>query len=63
MFWKSVVMFDIVTSDSTLSHVPGPEQAIGEAFRVLRAGRCWPFSGTTSATAGGRDRLVIGRRY
>lgn len=31
-------MFDIVTSDSMLSHVPGPEQAIAEAFRVLRAG-------------------------
>jgi ubiquinone/menaquinone biosynthesis C-methylase UbiE len=31
-------MFDIVTSDSMLSHVPGPEKAIAEAFRVLRAG-------------------------
>jgi ubiquinone/menaquinone biosynthesis C-methylase UbiE len=31
-------MFDIVTSDSTLSHVPGPERAVGEAFRVLRPG-------------------------
>jgi ubiquinone/menaquinone biosynthesis C-methylase UbiE len=30
--------FDIVTSDSMLSHVPGPERAIGEAFRVLRGG-------------------------
>jgi ubiquinone/menaquinone biosynthesis C-methylase UbiE len=33
-------MFDIVTSDSTLSHVPGPERAIGEAFRVLRTDGC-----------------------
>jgi ubiquinone/menaquinone biosynthesis C-methylase UbiE len=33
-------MFDIVTSDSMLSHVPGPERAIEEAFRVLRAGGC-----------------------
>ena len=31
-------VFDVVTSDSTLSHVPGPEQAVREAFRVLRAG-------------------------
>ena len=30
--------FDIVTCDSMLSHVPGPERAIEEAFRVLRAG-------------------------
>ena len=30
--------FDIVTCDSVLSHVPGPERAIEEAFRVLRAG-------------------------
>jgi ubiquinone/menaquinone biosynthesis C-methylase UbiE len=32
--------FDIVTADSILSHVPGAEQAIAEAFRVLRAGGC-----------------------
>lgn len=32
--------FDVVTSDSMLSHVPGPERAIEEAFRVLRAGGC-----------------------
>lgn len=30
--------FDVVTFDSTLSHVPGPERGIEEAFRVLRAG-------------------------
>jgi ubiquinone/menaquinone biosynthesis C-methylase UbiE len=29
-------MFDVVVFDSTLSHVPGPERAIAEAFRVLR---------------------------
>ena len=27
--------FDVVVFDSTLSHIPGPEQAIAEAFRVL----------------------------
>jgi SAM-dependent methyltransferase len=30
--------FDVVIFDSTLSHVPGPERALAEAFRVLRAG-------------------------
>jgi ubiquinone/menaquinone biosynthesis C-methylase UbiE len=28
--------FDIVIFDSTLSHIPGAEEALGEAFRVLR---------------------------
>ena len=28
--------FTVVLFDSTLSHVPGPERAIAEAFRVLR---------------------------
>jgi ubiquinone/menaquinone biosynthesis C-methylase UbiE len=28
--------FDVVVFDSTFSHVPGPEQAVAEAFRVLR---------------------------
>jgi ubiquinone/menaquinone biosynthesis C-methylase UbiE len=28
--------FDIVVFDSALSHIPGPERALGEAFRVLR---------------------------
>jgi ubiquinone/menaquinone biosynthesis C-methylase UbiE len=28
--------FDVVVFDSTLTHVPGPELALGEAFRVLR---------------------------
>ena len=30
--------FDVVVFDSTLSHVPEPERALAEAFRVLRAG-------------------------
>jgi ubiquinone/menaquinone biosynthesis C-methylase UbiE len=29
-------LFDVVVFDSTLSHVPSPERAIAEAFRVLR---------------------------
>lgn len=32
--------FDVVATDSTLSHVPGPERAVEEAFRVLRPGGC-----------------------
>ena len=32
--------FDVVATDSTLSHVPGPERAVEEAFRVLRSGGC-----------------------
>jgi ubiquinone/menaquinone biosynthesis C-methylase UbiE len=32
--------FDVVTCDSTLSHVPGPERVIGEAFRLLRPAGC-----------------------
>lgn len=31
-------MFDTVACDSILSHVPGPERVIEEAFRALRAG-------------------------
>jgi ubiquinone/menaquinone biosynthesis C-methylase UbiE len=30
--------FDVVVFDSTLSHVPEPGRALGEAFRVLRPG-------------------------
>src|SRR5262245_33150971 len=29
--------FDVVVFDSTLCHIPGPESAVSEAFRVLRA--------------------------
>jgi ubiquinone/menaquinone biosynthesis C-methylase UbiE len=32
--------FDVVVFDSTLTHVPGPELALGEAFRVLRPQGC-----------------------
>lgn len=32
--------FDVVAIDSTLSHVPGPERVVEEAFRVLRRGGC-----------------------
>ncbi|HEX5778037.1 MAG TPA: methyltransferase domain-containing protein [Xanthobacteraceae bacterium] len=38
--------FDVVVFDSTLSHVPEPERALAEAFRVLRApGRLAAFDG------------------
>jgi ubiquinone/menaquinone biosynthesis C-methylase UbiE len=30
--------FDAVVFDSTLSHVPGPERSLAEAFQVLRPG-------------------------
>lgn len=56
-------MFDIVTSDSMLSHVPSPEQAIGEAFRVLRAGGCLAvFDGdyaTTTVALADHDPLQV----
>lgn len=44
-------MFDIVASDSMLSHVPGPERAVQEAFRVLRAGGCLAVFDGDYATA------------
>lgn len=43
--------FDIVTSDSMLSHVPGPERAIAEAFRVLRPKGCFAVLDGDYATA------------
>jgi len=56
-------MFDIVTSDSMLSHVPRPEQAIAEAFRVLRAGGCLAvFDGdyaTTTVALTDHDPLQV----
>lgn len=44
-------LFDVVAFDSTLSHVPGPERAIEEAFRVLRAGGCLAVFDGDYATA------------
>ena len=56
-------MFDVVTSDSTLSHVPSPEQAVKEAFRVLRAGGCFAvFDGdyaTATVALGDHDPLQV----
>lgn len=43
--------FDVVTSDSTLSHMPGPERAIDEAFRLLRSGGCLAVFDGDYATA------------
>jgi ubiquinone/menaquinone biosynthesis C-methylase UbiE len=56
-------MFDIVTFDSILSHVPGPERAIGEALRVLRAKGCLAvFDGdyaTTTVALADHDPLQV----
>lgn len=53
--------FDVVVFDSTLSHVPGPEAALAEAFRVLRpAGLLAAFDGdyaTTTVALGDHDPL------
>jgi ubiquinone/menaquinone biosynthesis C-methylase UbiE len=53
--------FDVVTFDSMLSHVPEPERAVGEAFRVLRPGGCLAaFDGdyaTTTVALGDHDPL------
>lgn len=53
--------FDVVVFDSTLSHVPGPERAVEEAFRVLRpSGRLAVFDGdyaTATVALGDRDPL------
>jgi SAM-dependent methyltransferase len=53
--------FDVVVFDSTLSHVPGPERALGEAFRVLRPGGLLAaFDGdyaTTTVALGDHDPL------
>jgi ubiquinone/menaquinone biosynthesis C-methylase UbiE len=43
--------FDVVVFDSTLSHVPQPERALAEAFRVLRPdGRLAAFDGDYATT-------------
>jgi ubiquinone/menaquinone biosynthesis C-methylase UbiE len=53
--------FDVVVFDSTLSHVPGPERALAEAFRVLRPGGILAaFDGdyaTTTVALGDHDPL------
>lgn len=55
--------FDTVIFDSTLSHVPGPEGALAEAFRVLRAdGWLAIFDGdyaTTTVALGDHDPLQV----
>jgi ubiquinone/menaquinone biosynthesis C-methylase UbiE len=53
--------FDVVVFDSTLSHVPYPERALAEAFRVLRPqGWLAAFDGdyaTTTVALGDHDPL------
>jgi len=55
--------FDVVVFDSTLTHVPGPERAVAEAFRVLRpVGYLAAFDGdysTTSVALGQDDPLQV----
>jgi SAM-dependent methyltransferase len=56
-------MFDVVTADSVLSHVPEPERAVEETFRVLRAGGYLAvFDGdyaTTTVALGDHDPLQV----
>ena len=53
--------FDVVVFDSTLTHVPGPERALAEAFRVLHpSGYLAAFDGdyaTTTVASGDHDPL------
>ena len=53
--------FDLVVFDSTLTHVPGSERALAEAFRVLRtSGSLAAFDGdyaTTTVALGDHDPL------
>jgi ubiquinone/menaquinone biosynthesis C-methylase UbiE len=53
--------FDVVVFDSVLSHIPGPEAALAEAFRVLRPLGCLAlFDGdyaTTTVGLGQHDPL------
>ena len=58
--------FDVVVFDSTLSHMPGPERALAEAFRVLRpTGWLAVFDGdraTATVAHGDHDPLQALRR-
>jgi ubiquinone/menaquinone biosynthesis C-methylase UbiE len=53
--------FDAAVFDSTFSHVPGPEEALSEAFRVIRPGGVLAiFDGdyaTTTVAVGDNDPL------
>jgi ubiquinone/menaquinone biosynthesis C-methylase UbiE len=53
--------FDVIVFDSTLTHVPGPEHALAEAFRVVRpSGHLAAFDGdyaTTTVASGDHDPL------
>jgi SAM-dependent methyltransferase len=55
--------FDVVVFDTTLSHVPGPERALSEAFRLLRRGGLLAvFDGdyaTTTVALGDHDPLQV----
>jgi ubiquinone/menaquinone biosynthesis C-methylase UbiE len=55
--------FDAVVFDSTLSHVPGVDEALAEAFRALRPdGRLAVFDGdyaTTTVALGEHDPLQV----
>jgi SAM-dependent methyltransferase len=55
--------FDVAVFDSTLSHVPEPERALAEVFRVLRPdGRLAAFDGdyaTTTVALGDHDPLQV----
>jgi ubiquinone/menaquinone biosynthesis C-methylase UbiE len=55
--------FDVVVLDSVLSHMPGPEAALAEAFRVLRPdGVVAVFDGdyaTTTVALGDHDPLQV----
>jgi ubiquinone/menaquinone biosynthesis C-methylase UbiE len=55
--------FDVVVFDSTLCHIPTPDAALREAFRVLRAGgTIAAFDGdyaTTTVSLGANDPLQV----